>query len=280
MSASPRRRLNFGNAPAHPTLVQLRVLLALKQNMNNAYSILSNARNDNSNSNMNENNLLIVRKLQHEANRRANKYYSFIRKIGLNENFLGPHIVGNDFVLKRKIKTLEQEKAKKIISKHAPTFLNQARKHHIKWIQNLVKAKISVEELNKAIHHKTKRNIYRTRAYIPSQPAINFSFTSKSPNQLRYEEIRRGERRAIARRQAQHGPAINRITWSRRPNGKINLHKTFSNLEFNLTNVQKNALLSMPENQAVNALRRLARGEPSKRSHKQPTPRRWNSRPL
>jgi hypothetical protein len=56
------------------------------------------------------------------------------------------------------------------------------------------------------------------------------------------------------------GPANNtRVTWSRNANGKINRFKTLSNLRMTLTNAQKNALGAMTENQAMNAIRRLAR---------------------
>lgn len=50
-----------------------------------------------------------------------------------------------------------------------------------------------------------------------------------------------------------------RITWSRNANGKISIHKTLKNIKLQLTNAQRNALEQMPENQAMNYIRNLAR---------------------
>jgi len=56
------------------------------------------------------------------------------------------------------------------------------------------------------------------------------------------------------------GPANNtRITWSRNSNGKINRFKTLENISLKLTQEQKNALLEMSENKAMNTIRQLAR---------------------
>jgi hypothetical protein len=56
------------------------------------------------------------------------------------------------------------------------------------------------------------------------------------------------------------GPANNtRITWSRNANGKISIHKTLTNLNLGLTNAQRMVLESMPQNQAINAIRQMAR---------------------
>ena len=59
-----------------------------------------------------------------------------------------------------------------------------------------------------------------------------------------------------------HGiaPANNtRITWTRNANGKISIHKTLTNLNLGLTNAQRMVLESMPQNQAINAIRQMAR---------------------
>ena len=50
-----------------------------------------------------------------------------------------------------------------------------------------------------------------------------------------------------------------RITWSRNANGKINRFKTLENINMHLTQAQRNALLEMSENQAMNTIRQLAR---------------------
>ena len=56
------------------------------------------------------------------------------------------------------------------------------------------------------------------------------------------------------------GPANNtRITWSRNANGKINRFKTLENINMHLTQAQRNALLEMSENKAMNVIRQLAR---------------------
>ena len=54
-------------------------------------------------------------------------------------------------------------------------------------------------------------------------------------------------------------PINSRITWSRTPSGRISIHKTLANLNLKLTNAQRNAILTLPENQAVNILRKLSR---------------------
>ena len=50
-----------------------------------------------------------------------------------------------------------------------------------------------------------------------------------------------------------------RITWSRNANGKINRFKTLENISLQLTPSQKNAIMEMSENQAMNTIRQLAR---------------------
>jgi hypothetical protein len=56
------------------------------------------------------------------------------------------------------------------------------------------------------------------------------------------------------------GPANNtRITWSRNANGKISIHKTLRNLNLGISQVMKNILENMPQNQAINAIRQMAR---------------------
>ena len=50
-----------------------------------------------------------------------------------------------------------------------------------------------------------------------------------------------------------------RITWRRNANGKINRFKTLENINLHLTNAQRNALLEMSENKAMNVIRQLAR---------------------
>jgi hypothetical protein len=143
--------------------------------------------------------------------------------------------------------------AKMVISKHAPSFLNKARQHHFKWLKNMLIAGKSNKEINAALNKKYKTNIYNPR---PS-PRRN---SPRRQNPFRPNSVRQSESRAIARRQAQHGPSNNtHITWSRNANGKINIHKTLRNLEFSLTNKQKKTLENMPENQAVKALRWFAR---------------------
>lgn len=55
-------------------------------------------------------------------------------------------------------------------------------------------------------------------------------------------------------------PANNtRVTWSRNAHGKIIIHKTLEALGLKLTNAQLNALNRMSQNQAINAIRQLAR---------------------
>ena len=49
------------------------------------------------------------------------------------------------------------------------------------------------------------------------------------------------------------------ITWSRNANGKINRSKTLENISLKLTNAQRKVIEKMPENLAINTIRRLAR---------------------
>jgi hypothetical protein len=61
---------------------------------------------------------------------------------------------------------------------------------------------------------------------------------------------------------ARHAPGSannTRITWSRNANGKINRFKTLENINLHLTQAQRNALLEMSENKAMNTIRQLAR---------------------
>jgi hypothetical protein len=61
---------------------------------------------------------------------------------------------------------------------------------------------------------------------------------------------------------ARHAPGAannTRITWSRNANGKINRFKTLENINLHLTQAQRNALLEMSENKAMNTIRQLAR---------------------
>jgi len=56
------------------------------------------------------------------------------------------------------------------------------------------------------------------------------------------------------------GSANNKhVTWSRNANGKISIYMTIKNLKLTLTSEQRNALSKMPKNQAMNAIRILAR---------------------
>jgi len=50
-----------------------------------------------------------------------------------------------------------------------------------------------------------------------------------------------------------------RITWSRKANGKINIHKTLANLTLSIPQTMKNLLENMPENRARNVIRQMAR---------------------
>jgi antibiotic biosynthesis monooxygenase (ABM) superfamily enzyme len=50
-----------------------------------------------------------------------------------------------------------------------------------------------------------------------------------------------------------------RVTWSRNANGTINRFKTLENINLRLTQAQRNALLEMSENKAMNTIRQLAR---------------------
>ena len=50
-----------------------------------------------------------------------------------------------------------------------------------------------------------------------------------------------------------------RVTWSRNANGKVSIHNTLEKINLKLTNAQKNALSQMPENQAMNVIRQMAR---------------------
>jgi len=59
-------------------------------------------------------------------------------------------------------------------------------------------------------------------------------------------------------------PNNTRITWSRTPSGRVSIRKTLSNLNVALTNTQRNVLLSLPENQAMNMLRKLSRANVGK----------------
>jgi hypothetical protein len=62
-----------------------------------------------------------------------------------------------------------------------------------------------------------------------------------------------------ARRSPLRAANNTRITWSRNANGKISIHKTLRNLNLGLTNAQRMVLESMPEKQAINAIRQMAR---------------------
>jgi hypothetical protein len=50
-----------------------------------------------------------------------------------------------------------------------------------------------------------------------------------------------------------------RITWTRNANGKVMIHQTLAKLQLRLTNAQRNALAKIPEKQAMNTIRKLAR---------------------
>jgi hypothetical protein len=50
-----------------------------------------------------------------------------------------------------------------------------------------------------------------------------------------------------------------RVTWSRNANGKVSIHNTLEKINLKLTNAQKNALSQMPEKQAINVIRQMAR---------------------
>ena len=62
-----------------------------------------------------------------------------------------------------------------------------------------------------------------------------------------------------ARRSPVRAANNTRVTWSRNANGKISIHKTLTNLNLGLTNAQRMVLESMPQNQAINAIRQMAR---------------------
>jgi len=245
------RRLDFGNAPARPpepTLIQIRAIKAARNNRNKAKKELENyftsirprlRRLSNENARKHA-------QLENEAKRKDRILYSILRKVvPAHEYSFGFHTT--NWIPP----SIFEKGAKKVISKHANRGLEGARKHHLKWLQNMVKSGMSPNQISNAMQRK----------YMTPKPAAATPRRNSTPprNPFRPNEIRQSESRAIARRQAQHGPATNRITWSRRPNGKINIHKTLNNLEFNLTNKQKKTLENMPENQAVLALRWFAR---------------------
>lgn len=63
---------------------------------------------------------------------------------------------------------------------------------------------------------------------------------------------------------ASASPNNTRITWSRTPSGRVSIHKTLANLNLKLTNAQRNSVLTLPENQAMNMLRKLSRANVGK----------------
>jgi hypothetical protein len=107
-------------------------------------------------------------------------------------------------------------------------------------------------------------NNFTQRRTSPSTNHIAASHRKKTPSPPKQVIPRRANAPPPAnnahRRVHGIGPANNtRITWSRNANGKISIHKTLTNLNLGLTNAQKNALSKMPEKQAMNTIRFLAR---------------------
>jgi RecG-like helicase len=242
MPSSPRK-LNFGNEPAQPTLTQIRALKAAKNNMNKANKEFKNYSRPRLYRISNEN-AKRYEQLENEVVRKRKIFRSIIRKVvpvyyyNFGHTNWIPQIIF-------------EQGARKVIAKYANRGLEGARKHHLKWLQNMVNSGMSPNQISNAMQRK-----YMAPRYITKTPPRN---SPRPRNPFHRNAVRQSESQAIARRQSQHGPATNRITWSRRPNGKINIHKTLSNLEFSLTNKQKKTLENMPENQAVSALRWFAR---------------------
>ena len=220
------------------TLMQARVIKQAYKNYRNAvdevwriYSRMSNRPSPGE--------LAVYQRYKNNRNKRLEIYLSMLKKVFPNNTYSNtPSIFSNKNI------------AKMVIYKRAPLILKGARQHHLKWFKNMVNSGKSTNEIAAEINRRFKSNPR------PS-PRRN---SPRRQNPFRPNSVRQSESRAIARRQAQHGPSNNtHITWSRNANGKINIHKTLRNLEFSLTNKQKKTLENMPENQAVKALRWFAR---------------------
>ena len=116
---------------------------------------------------------------------------------------------------------------------------------------------LSANNLTEARREVAARRIGRAaKKYLAARPGRGKGPSPRSPRTLARQAnlgIMGGARRSP-------GAANNtRVTWSRKANGKINIHNTLEKINLKLTNAQKNALSQMSENQAINVIRQMAR---------------------
>jgi hypothetical protein len=149
------------------------------------------------------------------------------------------------------VKTMNNKQLK-LFSKHAPvnwTMLKPKKRAAPLPVNNLTKYRreAAARVIGKAAKKYLKRKApQRVKGPSPRSPAT----LARQANL----GIMGGARRSPVR-------AANntRITWSRNANGKISIHKTLRNLNLSISPVMKNILANMPENQAMNYIRNLAR---------------------
>jgi len=127
------------------------------------------------------------------------------------------------------------------------------RLEHKIWLRGhekeMERARANFRNFEKGVFHKKTNLIGESHRKKPSPPRRQ-STRRTSPARTNNAH----------RRKHGVGPANNtRITWSRNANGKVSIHKTLANLNLGLTNAQRMVLESMPTDQAINAIRQLAR---------------------
>jgi hypothetical protein len=116
---------------------------------------------------------------------------------------------------------------------------------------------LSANNLTESRREVAARRIGRAaKKYLAARPGRGQGPSPRSPRTL----ARQTNLGIMGGRRRSPGAANNtRITWSRNANGKINRFKTLENINMRLTTAQRNALLEMSENKAMNYLRNLAR---------------------
>ena len=137
-------------------------------------------------------------------------------------------------------------------------FMSQMTPMNLMMLKSKKRAQpLSANNLTESRREVAARRIGRAaKKYLAARPGRGQGPSPRSPRTL----ARQTNLGIMGGRRRSPGAANNkRITWSRNANGKINRFKTLTNLNLSLTNAQRNALLEMSENKAVNYLRNLAR---------------------
>ena len=218
------------------TLVQKRALLAAMNNAQKAERRYIQAVNAYHNANSRErheqgNSVSKAARNWQEARELVNRLEKKLG-LGLNANY----------------SKMELDIISNLLTKHLPL------QKHKRWLKGLEaemeRARANFRNFEKGVFHQKSNLIGEShRKKTPSPPK------RASPRRTSPPPANNAHRRVHG-----IGPANNtRITWSRNANGKISIHKTLTNLNLGLTNAQRIVLESMPQNQAINAIRQMAR---------------------